>query len=214
MNMSRLLVPSIGRISLTVSAASPMSLKYNLPPCDWCWAEFLSLYSSIIFAFLQNCLSNMTGYPCPICATKSWGTASQSWEVSMSNVTRLFAFAMLMIALHRVFFGSSYVSSTLSPLDEDILVWAQILWWAWYARHTAKGLGHRISYAPHGTNLITSTNSRHVVVGTKEYECWPGLYQIYPARNAFHRLLKSLFLFKILQSRLYLFWAKFSRNIA
>jgi len=75
------------------------------------------------------------------------GTVSQIWEgihvqlvrrsvaelslrverVSMSNVTRLFAFAVLMIALHRGFFGSSSMSSTRSLLDEDIPVWAQIL---------------------------------------------------------------------------------------
>jgi hypothetical protein len=127
MNMLRLLVSSIGRISLTVSTAPPLGWKYNLYPCDWCWTEFLSLYSSIIFAFLWNYLSNLRGIHVQLVQQSVAELCLRIERVSMSNMMRLFAFAVLMIALQRGVFGSSSKSSTRSPWDEDTLVWAQIL---------------------------------------------------------------------------------------
>jgi hypothetical protein len=92
MNMPSLLLSSIGRISLTMSAASPLGQKYNLPLIYWCWTEFLSLYSLIIFTLLWNYLSNLTGYPYPTCATMCCRTISRSWEgihVQCDEVVRI-----------------------------------------------------------------------------------------------------------------------------
>ena len=117
--------------------------QQDLFDCEWSFTHELKIQSSSLRLMLSWVSQSLFFDHLRACC----GTVSQIWEgihvqlvrrsvaelslrverVSMSNVTRLFAFAVLMIALHRGFFGRSSMSSTRNPLDEDIPVWGSNL---------------------------------------------------------------------------------------